>query len=454
MKKKNIVIAAAVLIVAVAGVFLYPRFFPGKPERKILYWTDSMIPGDRSDHPGKSPMGMERTPVYADEVSPESTQTEQGDVYTCPMHPSVRQNHPGACPVCGMALVKKRTEAVEGAEETMIRSAVHISPARQVIANVSTTVARVRGLKRELRAVGTIQVAEPNLRHITTRFPGRIEKLFVSFTGEAVKKGDPVAEVYSPEAISAQQEFLIALKSSQQVGENQGMLAAETSALLEQSREKLLRWGFTAEQIAELQARGKVSSTIEIYSPVRGTVLKKNVDPQQYVGVGENLFDVADLSTVWLIADFYEYDMQSLKLGQAVVVVSDAYPGERIAGKVTFISPSIDPSARTVQVRVELPNPRGHLKVDMFVNAIVSVDLPPAVVVPVSAVLSTGAQSVVWVQKMEGLYEPRRVTLGVRAGGDYQILSGISAGDTVVTSGGYLIDSESQLEASSRGNND
>ena len=448
MNKKLIITASVIITLGLAAVFLYPRVFQQKTERTILYWTDPMIPGDRSDHPGKSPMGMDRTPVYADEAQPESVATgkEEESYYTCPMHPSVRTDRPGACPVCGMALVKKTTEKEMSRSEHSSLGAVTMSTSQQVLANVSTTIAEWRKLRKEIRAVGKIDYAEPNFRHISTRFPGRLEHLYLTYTGQKVKKGDPVADVYSPEVISAQQEFLLALDSYNESKDIQGTTSSGAAALLEQSREKLVRWGITETQIDELQKSKRVKELFTIHSPITGTVLKKSVDPQHYAATGEDMYDVADLSSVWLYADMYEYELKGLKIGQAVEATSNAYPGEVFRGKVTFISPTIEASSRTVRVRAEFDNPHEKLKPEMFVNAAIKIELQASVVVPVTAVLSTGNRQVVWVQKSERVFEPRVVTLGDRAGEFYQVLSGLEEGDTIVSSGGYLIDSESQLE--------
>jgi Cu(I)/Ag(I) efflux system membrane fusion protein len=436
--KKNIIISAVIIvIIGIAGLYFYPKLFPSKPERKILYWTDSMIPGDRSDHPGKSPMGMERTPVYADEAQPETVNqktSEEQSYYTCPMHPSVKSDHPGACPVCGMNLVK-RTEQVEmSKEEHQSIGQVTISRTKQVLANVSTSTAMKMSLEKEIRAVGKIAYAEQNFRQISARFPGRIDKLYLTYEGQQVKKDDPVADVYSPEAISAQQEYLLAKQSN-------------SSDLIQQSKQKLLLWGFTESQLKELDESGTVKNTLTLHSPISGTVLKKNIQQQQYVSAGENLFDVVDLSTVWMYADIYEYEIQGVKVGQMVEATSDAYPDDKFGGRITFVSPTVEASSRTVRIRAEIPNGTTKLKLDMFVSAVVKIKLSDGIVVPITAVLSTGTRQVVWVQKDAGIFEPRLVKVGERSNEYVQILDGINEGETIVTSGGYLIDSESQLEA-------
>ena len=449
MNKKFLIGLVTIVFIGVIGFFVYPKLFPQKPERKILYWTDPMIPGDRSDRPGKSPMGMDRVPVYEDENKQANTATnssEEEAYYTCPMHLSVHKDKPGACPVCGMALVKKVKASSVSTEKTTLSNDVTLSPSKQVLANVSTTTAERMRLWKKIVAVGKIDYAEPNFRHISTRFPGRLEKLHLTYTGQSVKKGDPVADVYSPEAISAQQEYLLAKDSYDQVKDSPELISSGALSLLEQSKQKLMLWGITEQQIAELERTKKVNTLITIHSPISGIVLKKNVDPQHYAMAGEDIYDVADLSTVWMYADVYEYEVQSLKVGERIVASTEAYPGEQFVGRITFISPTVDASARTVRVRAEFPNPHEKLKPEMFVSATIKIQLSMTVAVPATAVLSMGQRHVVWVEKSEGIYEPRKVLLGVKTEDYYQILDGIDEGDIVVISGGYLLDSESQLQ--------
>ena len=356
------------------------------------------------------------------------------EYYTCPMHPSVKSDKPGACPVCGMNLVKHTEQAEMSKEEHQALGQVALSPTKQVLANVSTSTAMKMSLEKEIRAVGKIAYAEPNFRQISTRFPGRIDKLYLTYEGQQVKKDDPVADVYSPEAISAQQEYLLAKQSN-------------SSELLQQSKQKLLLWGFTESQLKDLDESNTIRNTFTLHSPISGTVLKKNVQQQQYVSAGENLFDVADLSIVWMYADVYEYEIQGVKVGQMVEATNEAYPEKKFVGRITFVSPTVDPSSRAVRIRAEMANGTAELKLDIFVNAAIKIKLSQSIVVPITAVLSTGTRQVVWVQKDAGIFEPRLVKIGERSDEYVQILEGINEGETIVTSGGYLIDSESQLEA-------
>ena len=363
------------------------------------------------------------------------------------MHPSVRSDKPGACPVCGMSLVEvTETEKEETDNEHQTLGDITISPSKKILANVSTTVAKKMKLQKEIQAVGKIDYAEPNYKHISARFSGRIEKLFVTFTGKKIKQGAAVAGMYSPEIISAQKEFILAANSFEEVQQS-GIDLSDAQTLLEQAKQKLIRLGFTDEQISELQQTKQEKEVVTIFSPISGTVIKKNVDVQQYVNVGENLFDVVDLSTVWLNADVFENEIQFIKLGQEVEATSEAFPNEKFIGKIIFISSTIDATSRTIKVRIEFPNTNEKLKLEMFVNAKIKIDLEEEIVDPISSIISTGNHNVVYVQKSEKVFEPRNVTLGTKTNDYVQIFSGIEEGETVVTSGGYLLDSESQLQA-------
>lgn len=450
MRKKLVVALVSLGVLLAAGYLLYPTIFPAKQDRKILYWTDPMLPGDRSDHPGKSPMGMDRVPVYeSDTVAPPAQQKPIREEYYCPMHPQVVHDRPGVCDICGMTLVKKVADGSSAIEASPGLNRVVLSPSRQVLAQVATTVARRSSLLKTIRAVGRIDYAEPYFKHISTRFAGRVDKLYLSYTGQTVRTGDPVAEIYSPEAISAQQEYLLSSESYLKVKDAADMIATGAKSLVDESRQKLVQWGFTEAQIARLDSTKEVQNTVTVYSPIGGTVLKKNVDPQHYAAAGEDLYDVADLSRVWMEADIYESEIQWFRRGESVTARGEAYPGIAFTGTVNFISPIVDPSTRTVVVRAEFPNPGERLKPGMYVNVLATIPLPPAILVPSSAVLSTGNRTVVWIQVDSELFEPRLVRLGASAGDDVQVLEGIREGDHVVTSGGYLLDSESQLQATS-----
>lgn len=372
-----------------------------------------------------------------------SAQAEE--YYTCPMHPSVRSDRPGACPVCNMALVKKTAQKDLNTEDLASLQAVSLSPTQRVMANVTTAPAVRRAMRRDIQAVGLISYAEPNYKHISARFPGRLEKLYLSYTGQPVRKGDPVADVYSPEAISAQQEYLLALDSYEQANTGGQSFTSYAGQLLEQAGEKLYQWGFTKGQIARLRETRKVNYVVTIYSPISGIVVKKSVDPQHYAATGEDMFDVADLSVVWIYLDVYERDIRFISKGLPVEITTEAYPGEVFKGRVLFIDPVLNPETRTIRVRTEFANPNLKLKPNMYATARINIPKAEALVVPSTAVISTGKRNVVWIEVHENAFEPREVVTGAVSDGLTQILSGLNDGEQVVVTGGYLIDSESAL---------
>jgi Cu(I)/Ag(I) efflux system membrane fusion protein len=368
------------------------------------------------------------------------------DYYTCPMHPSVRSDRPGACPVCGMALVKKSSVQAATQEQSENLRGISLSPTQRVLANVSTASVERRSLRKEISAVGVVDYAEPNYLHISMRFPGRLEKLHLNYTGQRVRKGDPVADVYSPEAISAQQEFLIALDWQKSATLATQAVAMDGHDLLEHARRKLSLWGFTDEQIERLRETRSVSYLVTMHSPISGTVVKKNVDPQHYAMTGEDIFDIADLSIVWVYLDIYERDLRFVKVGQTVAVTTESYPNEVFRGRVAFIDPVVNAETRTVRVRAEFTNTGGRLKPNMYVQASIGIPTMKTMVVPAAAVLSTGKRSVVWVEVQPGVFEPRDVQVGSSTEAFTEIVSGLKEGEHVAESGGFLIDSESALQ--------
>jgi Cu(I)/Ag(I) efflux system membrane fusion protein len=357
------------------------------------------------------------------------------DYYTCPMHLSVRSDRPGACPVCGMALVRK--SAIQEVSDPASLRRVSLSPTQRVLANISTVPARRRTVRADIRATGFLSVAEPLQAIVAARFRGRIEKLHVTFTGATVRKGATLFELYSPDLISAEREFLIALESGGATG----------GALLDASRDRLrIHFGLTETQVRELEARRTVHSTLSFFSPLAGVVLEKNVQEGEYVGEGMVLYRLANLSSIWAYVDVYEKDLRFAAPGREVRIITEAFPGRTFTGRVTFVDPVINPETRTVRVRAELPNPGGSLRPNMYVQAEIAVPGAELLSVPAAAVLSTGARDVVWVETAENAFEPRAVTVGVRNEDFAQILDGLSEGEMVAATGGYLLDSESALQ--------
>ncbi len=373
----------------------------------------------------------------------------QGEYYTCPMHPSVISDKPGACPICGMSLVKRVKQAPVSEGDIGDLKAVSLSVAQRVMANVATQPARRHTLMHIIDAVGVIEYAEPLQAIVSARFRGRIDKLHVNFTGAVVRKGQPLFEMYSPDLISTQREFVLALQSLDGVS-GAGVdspVRAQAEAMVNAVRDRLrVHYGMTAGQVETIVSTRQTGSSMTFTSPIPGTVVAKEVQEGQYVDEGMLLYQLADLSTVWVYLDVYEQDIRFIRKGQMVSMTTEAYPGEKFTGRVTFIDPVIDPQTRTTGVRVELNNAGGKLKPQMYVRAETRIPLSNALVIPSSALLSTGKRDVVWVEVQSNLFEPRNVLTGVNDGAHVQILDGLKEGELVTIRGGFMLDSESQLQ--------
>lgn len=385
-------------------------------------------------------------PDHAPQPAPGAEAEAQAEVYTCPMHPSVVSDRPGACPVCGMALVRKSAAAGMDSAATEDLRTVSLSPTQRVTANVSAVPATRRPMARTVRMIGSIAYDERRFAIVTARFPGRIEKLLVLCCGPVVRKGETMVELYSPEAVAAQQEYLVAVAGSPDSGTGSG---GGAPGFAENARQRLLLWGFTDEDLEHLRANRAPQFMVPVRAPISGTVLKKNADLQRYVTTGENLYEIADLSEVWAMLEVYENDLRHLAVGQEVLLTTQAYPGESYRGRVTLVEPVVDPRTRTVRVRAEVPNPLRRLKPNMYVSAELRTVRRDVLTVPAGAVLSTGRNSVVWVEEHENTFAPRTVVTGLEDGGVVEILSGLREGEQVAATGGFLLDSESALQAPS-----
>ncbi len=375
------------------------------------------------------------------------------EYYTCPMHPSVVSDRPGACPVCGMALVKKSAEQEISSSSLANIEAVSLSPTQRVVANVTTTTVERRSLNKEINAVGVVDFAEPLQATVSARFRGRIEKLYVNFTGDVVHKGQPLFELYSPDLVSAEQEFILALDAmNSAIASNNDadvQQSRQAGQLLQAARDRLrVHFGTTEQQIADIEAKKQVRYAVTFDSPIHGTVIRKEIQEGQYVDEGMMLYQLADLSKVWIYLEVYEKDVRFIKLGQVAQITSEAYPNESFSGRVTFIDPVMNGETRTVRVRTEFANPNGELKPQMYVKAQITVPITNAIIIPASAVLSTGKRSVVWVEVQPNMFEPRDVVFGEHTDSFCEVLSGLKRGETIVVTGGFLLDSESQLQQS------
>lgn len=316
---------------------------------------------------------------------------------------------------------------------------------RQLI-GVRTTEVKYVPLGQEIRAVGAVTYDERKLTQVNLRVSGWIKKVFVDSVGKDVRKGEPLLTLYSPDLLATQDEYLLALRSQTQLAGSPMAEAKESArAIVASARERLKLWNLTDEQIAALESRGKSEPVITVYAPSSGVVLKREALPGKYVEPGTTLYELADLSTVWIYADVYESQIANVKENQAGIVTFDAYPEENFRGKVQYIYPTLNEATRTIRVRLELPNPRAKLKPGMYGNVTLKTDQQERLVVPKEAVLDTGLRQVVFLDRGEGVYLPTQVKLGRRSENLVEILEGLSEGDRVVTSANFLLDAESKL---------
>jgi Cu(I)/Ag(I) efflux system membrane fusion protein len=367
----------------------------------------------------------------------QSTEVALGTIWTCAMHPQIRMEQPGKCPICGMELIP----LVKSSTTSIDPSAIHLNKEAAQLANVLTSVVTKQKPVKEVRLYGKVQADERLFQSQTAHVPGRIERLSVNFTGETVAKGQVLAEIYSPELITAQQELLETVKTKQLQPE-----------LYEASKEKLRQWKLTDDQIAKIESSGVVQNNFEVVSNTTGTVTARRVNTGDHVSQGTVLFDIADLSKVWVMFDAYESDLQFLHIGEKLSFTLQSFPGIDFSGNIIFIDPVIDPVTRVAKVRVETGNQSGKLKPEMFATGIVSTTLKEYrdyMVIPKTAVLWTGKRSVVYV-KQPGTDEPvfklREIGLGPMLGESYVITDGLTEGEEIVTSGTFSVDAAAQLE--------
>ncbi len=442
-------LVAGMAALATVSITSYVRAAHGPSSSANLHHCP-MHPSVIQDHPGDCPIcGMSLVLVSeAAKAEPKTEAPKAGheghrhnpdDPYVCPMCPEETSDDPKArCPVCKMFLKPRKDQGVPGL------APVELSTERIQLAGIRTAKVEVRTLASELRTVGTLAAPEDGLARIPTRFAGWIEQVFVNQTGDRVEKGQVLATIYSPELLTAQQEFLTARRWTAQPGSPGAALEAD-------ARRKLELLGVSEPEIAEVEKTGVPLRAMKLRSPARGVVTLRAAVPGLYVQPGAELFQVADLSRVWLLADVYEAEIGRVALGQSARLSLVAYPGEAFTGKVQFISPTLDSQTRTLRVRLDFKNPGLRLKPGMFGDVTLDLGSAQGLVVPAEALVDTGDHQYVFLARDAGRFEPRRVKAGRRHGPDVQILEGVSPGDVVVTTANFLVDSESRLRSAIEG---
>lgn len=436
-----------------------------------------------------------------DDTASEAAAEKQVEAWTCSMHPQIKLPKPGKCPICFMDLIPLISD---GDDDGGLRE-LSVSETSAKLMAIETVPVERRFVTANVRMVGKIDYDETRVSDITAWVPGRLDRLFVDYTGVSVKAGDHMVSLYSPELLSAQEELLQAIAATKSLEQSDVSIVRETtSAMVTAVREKLRLWGLTPEQIQEIEERGKADDHITIYAPSGGIVIQKNAQEGMYVNMGTRIYTIADLSQMWVNLDAYESDLTWLRYGQHVNFTTESYPGETFSGTISFIHPVLNEATRTIKVRVNVANDDGRLKPGMFVRAVaaanvatggrvmnadlagkwicpmhpeivkdgaefcdvcgmplvraeslgyvgtVPTDADKPLVIPASAALWTGKRAIVYVE-VPGMdrptFEGREIVLGPRAGDDYLVTHGLAEGERVVTKGNFKLDAELQIRA-------
>lgn len=334
---------------------------------------------------------------------------------------------------------------MEGMGNAVTGEMVKLDAKGQQLAGVQTAGVLKKALNKEIKTTGKVALNDSGRAYITSRVEGRVEELYITSEGQYISPGQAIASVYSPTYIAAQEEYILAIDSVQKLKGAGKDVVQINNRLLQAAKRKLQLLNIPDESITHLEHTRKANNYMTIYAQFGGTVMEKQLLPGSFIMPGDKLYTVSDLSTVWMYADLYEKDIAGVRVGQEVNVTSGAYPGETFTGQVTFINPVLDDATRTLKVRVEMGNPEGKLKPNLFVNVAVNVPLAESLVVPVSSLLDTGTRKIVFVAQGADTFAKRDIVTGLEADGYIQVLSGLQEGDTVVTAATFLIDSQTQL---------
>ena len=324
---------------------------------------------------------------------------------------------------------------------------VNVSPEKQQLVGIRTTLAEVRPLVKKIRTVAIVTYDETRVAHVYTKVDGWIEKLFVDYTGKLVEKGQPLFTLYSPDLVSTQEEYLLALKAKDSLGSSPiPEIRMGSASLLDATRRRLRLWDISEEEIQEIEQTGSPKKSLAISSPLSGFVIKKEAFQGMRVMPDKELYVIADLSTVWVNADIYEFELSHVRVGQKARITLSYFPGQIFTGRVAWISPVLTEQTRTAKVRLESPNHDFRLKPEMYANVEIDVNAGKRLAIPDEAVLDSGLKKVVFLDQGEGRFEPREVRLGGKFDGYYEVLSGLSPGERILASASFLLDSESRLK--------
>ena len=437
-----ILLAVFLLITAVACGKKAPE--KAEPQKKILY-RSTMNPNEISDKPGKDSMGMEMVPFES--AAPKAAPTKK-TLYRSTMIPNEISDKPGKDSM-GMEMVAfESVTTAAGAAGLPGLAAVAISPENRKRMNLKLATAEMKNLSRSLRTSARIVADETRLFRVTAKIDGYVEKLFVNATGQAVRRGQPLLSIYSPDLVASQQEFLSALAMAKQMGQSSDPLVAENArGLLNAARRRLKLWDISDAQIQRLEKSARVEKALTLASPASGYVSEKMVLAGQKIMAGEMLMVISDLSDVWAEADLYESDAAYVKVGMKAALTLPFLPGKSFPGRISFLNPFLDAASRTLKARLEIANPDLLLKPEMYGDITLTFDFGQRLAVPESAVMRTGERNYVFVDDGAGNLTPVLVQIGIQSGDDLEVISWLNRGDRVVAAANFLVDSESSLKA-------
>ena len=462
--RRKQVIGAALGVAALAvGAVLYfsaspsgvaaPSSAPAANAKAVRYHCP-MHPTMVSDRPGDCPIcGMRMVPIEGDEGKgggPEPAAepaAKKKIIYRSTMNPDEMSDRPGKDSM-GMEMVPEEIEEppAGGAAAVDGRVSVKVSTRKRQLIGVRTAPVEKGPFIRTIRTVGRVTYDETRLRNVFTKISGWVERLHANSTGQLVKAGEPLLTIYSPELVASQQEYLLALRARERLANSE--LSGESGRrLVASARRRLLLFDLTPQQIAALEETGEAPATMTLHAPISGHIITRNVTQGDRIEPGTKLLDIAELSRVWVLADIYEYELPFIRLGQVATMTLSYLPARTFEGRITLIYPVLSEATRTVKVRLEFANPDFTLKPEMYAQVEIRSDLGERLTVPESAVITTGTRDIAFVDRGEGYLEPRELKLGVRLPDRFEVLGGLAEGDKVLTSGNFLVDSESKLKA-------
>ena len=496
MKYKRRILLFLFIIILSIGMFTVTGCGSNNEKKNVestQLWTCGMHPEVLLEESGQCPKcGMNLVPVKTDEQDDHSGHKHESDapqLWTCGMHPEVLLEEPGQCPKCGMDLVPVKTtkekDSVKKGEGKILYwqapmdpTEIHDKPGKSkmgmdlipvyeddaslgaggtikidpvTVQNMGVRTYKVQrqDFLKTIRTVGNIEYNEKNLYTVNTKISGWIEKLFVDYTGKSVKRNQPLLEIYSPELVTTQEEYLLALKNYEAV-KNSSLQSIKDGAesLLKSTRKRLEYWDIPSSEIDMLTKTGKVKKNMTMYSRASGIVVHKNVVEGGHIKEGMNLYQIADLSSVWVQASIYDNELPWIKEGQLVEMELSYLPGKKYKGKVTFIYPYLNAKARDVRVRMEFPNPKLKLKPGMYVNISIKTDpLQNILVIPTESIVRSGIRNIVFIARGKGRFEPRQISIGEEGdNGMVRVITGLLDGESIVTSAQFMLDSESRLQ--------